>query len=108
MWTRTDPVLFYIGALLVFSVALLIDDILVIFSGVSAGTMGDDDSGPRTMLQYVLQSLASRPPAERLAPAPKAIVDAADGTGLSLADLAAGAANVAREWRRGGIKEQSQ
>ncbi len=55
-----------------------------------------------SLLHHVLQSMADRAAAE--GPSAKAIVDAADGTGLSLADLAATAANVAREWRRGGVR----
>ena len=80
-----------------------------------------------SLLHYVLQSMADRaadecppaatgcPPAAAESPPaaadsppaaadPKVIVDAADGTGLSLADIAAAAANVAREWRRGGVR----
>jgi acyl-coenzyme A synthetase/AMP-(fatty) acid ligase len=61
-----------------------------------------------SLLHHVLQSMADRAAAEgpsgAAADAAKAIVDAADGTGLSLADLAATAANVAREWRRGGVR----
>jgi acyl-coenzyme A synthetase/AMP-(fatty) acid ligase len=59
-----------------------------------------------SLLHHVLQSMADRAAAEGPsgAAAAKAIVDAADGTGLSLADLAATAANVAREWRRGGVR----
>ena len=58
-----------------------------------------------SLLHHVLQSMADRAAAEGPSgAAAKAIVDAADGTGLSLADLAATAANVAREWRRGGVR----
>ncbi len=59
-----------------------------------------------SLLHHVLQSMADRAAAEGPsgAAAAKAIVDAADGTGLSLSDLAASAANVAREWRRGGVR----
>ena len=56
-----------------------------------------------SLLQHVWQCLAARPPAERQQAA-KASVDAADGSGLSLADMAAWAACVAREWRRGGVQ----
>jgi acyl-CoA synthetase (AMP-forming)/AMP-acid ligase II len=63
--------------------------------------MGDSSDEESSLVQHVWRCMAARGPTA--AAAAKAIVDAADGSGLSLADMAGWAACVAREWRRGGV-----
>jgi acyl-CoA synthetase (AMP-forming)/AMP-acid ligase II len=60
--------------------------------------MGDSEG---SLVEHVWRCMAARGPA---AAEQKAIVDAADGRGLSLSEMACWAACVAREWRRGGVQ----